>query len=159
MGVSGSGKSTLGQMLAQELHLPYIEADDHHPTSNIEKMQKGIPLSDEDRWPWLDSLHLAAIEALQKKGAVISSSALKESYRLRLLQDIYATSKVIYLKGSYPSIYNRLEARNHFMPQTLLLSQFDILEEPKDALVIDTDQATPEQILQQILQTISPEVQ
>ncbi len=138
MGVSGSGKSTLGKGLAEKLSWVFFDADDFHSVENIAKMTAGIPLSDSDRVPWLTSLNrrLASTFA-QGHHPVLACSALKESYRARLLSDLTGT-KIIYLKGSYEMIRSRLLAREgHYMKENMLQSQFDTLEEPAEALILD----------------------
>ena len=138
MGVSGCGKSAVGRALAQKLGWDFYDADDFHPAENIEKMTSGIPLTDEDRLPWLDILHAIISKSLQEnRPGVLACSALKYSYRTRLMesnQDV----QLVYLKGSFELIRSRMTARTeHYMPPSMLQSQFDILEEPTDALVID----------------------
>ena len=138
MGVAGSGKSTVGAMLARRLGWPFHDADDLHPTTNREKMSQGLALTDEDRWPWLDTIR-ALIENYFAIGedAIIACSALKQSYRDRIITDP-AVVKLVYLKGSYELIAARLAERHgHFFKATLLNSQFDTLEEPRDAIVED----------------------
>ncbi|MEQ8715687.1 MAG: gluconokinase [Cyclobacteriaceae bacterium] len=136
MGVSGSGKSVIGNQLAQELGLPFVDADDHHPEANIKKMAQGIPLNDNDRIPWLNRLNqLAKVKYTQ--GCVIACSALKEDYRLRLMYSIESRTIWIYLKGSYDQIFERMNKRvDHFMGANMLQSQFDTLEEPANAITI-----------------------
>lgn len=152
MGVSGSGKTTIGQLLAKQLGLPYFDADDFHPLANIQKMEKGLALNDTDRQPWLEILSNLAKQELQKTGAVISCSALKQSYRATLKKGIEANCQFIFLKGSFQLIRERMEKRaGHFMPTSLLQSQFDVLENPENALVVDIAQS-PESIIQQIMQ-------
>ena len=137
MGVSGSGKTSVGQLLANELSIPFIDADDHHPPSNIKKMSEGIPLKDKDREPWLDRLHEIAVEHISS-GCVIACSALKEIYRKRLSQSIEPSVSWIYLKGSYDLIFERMNNRaGHFMGAEMLKSQFETLEEPQNAIIID----------------------
>ena len=134
MGVSGSGKNAIGEPLAQRLGWKFIDGDDYHPPGNVKKMAAGIPLEDEDRWPWLDRLN----QVLRKeKDAVLACSALKEVYRGRLLAGIrdYA---IVHLRGSFELIRGRVEARRHrYMPASLLQSQFDTLESPAEAIEID----------------------
>lgn len=134
MGVSGSGKSTIGRPVAERLGWRFIDADDHHPPGNVEKMAAGIPLDDGDRWPWLDALNrILRAEA----NAVIGCSALKESYRQRLLAGI-GDARVVFLEGSKALIASRLAARKHrYMPPSLLDSQFATLEPPAHAIRID----------------------
>ena len=149
IGVSGSGKTTVGRMLATELSVPFIDADDHHPVSNIEKMSRGIPLDDADREPWLDSLNYLAQEHIGS-GCVIACSALKEDYRRRLARSIGQHVQWVYLKGSYDQIFERMQNREgHFMEAAMLKSQFDALEEPKYAIGVDIVDS-PERIVQLI---------
>ena len=134
MGVAGAGKSTLGADLARRLDWPFIDADDHHPPRNVAKMASGIPLEDEDRRPWLDQLNTMLAE---EKNVVLACSALKESYRRRLLAGV-GPSRVVYLQGSFELIAARLATRRHrYMPASLLESQFAALEPPAGAIAID----------------------
>jgi carbohydrate kinase (thermoresistant glucokinase family) len=131
MGVSGSGKTTIGRALARELGAEFLEGDTFHPAANIAKMSRGEPLTDADRWPWLDRLaeELARARTEGRK-IVLACSALKRIYRDRLRRGAPALS-LIYLKGGMALIRRRLEARKgHFMPPGLLQSQFAALEEP-----------------------------
>ena len=139
MGVSGSGKSTVGQLVADKLSMPFIDADDHHLPSSIEKMAQGIPLTDIDRMPWFPVIHELVIEHLGlSSGAVIACSALKKKYRTHLNQSIESNVKWVYLKGSYDLIFERMKARSdHFMGTSMLESQFETLQEPEDAITID----------------------
>ncbi|MCW8086708.1 gluconokinase [Sabulicella glaciei] len=128
MGVSGSGKSTLGALLAQRLGLPFADADAFHPEANIRKMSAGNPLSDDDRWPWLDAL--GAWLAAQERGGVIGCSALKRSYRDRLRGHAPGLL-VVHPYGDFALIAARQAARpSHFMPPALMESQFRTLEPP-----------------------------
>lgn len=146
MGVSGSGKSTIGKLLSSELNLPFFDGDDFHSESNILKMKSGHPLTDDDRKGWLETLHRLANTESSKNGAVIVSSALKESYRSILSKDI-SNLKWVYLKGSLKLIKERLESRDHqFMPPSLLQSQFEALEEPDYGIHLDIS-LQPEQIV------------
>jgi len=139
MGVSGSGKTTVGQSLAQELNLSFFDADDFHSASNKEKMSSGIPLTDQDRIPWLETLHNLC-SSYKEKGLVLACSALKHSYRVLLSENL--TIEWVYLKGSFELIYSRMHARTtHFMPPNLLQNQFDILEEPTDAYTVSINQS------------------
>ena len=130
MGVSGSGKSTIASMLAQRLHWVYEDADWFHPKSNIEKMHHGEPLNDEDRWPWLRAI-AEWIDATRSAGGhgVVACSALKRAYRDILIgnrRDV----RLVFLKGDRDLIARRIAARaDHFMPSTLLESQFATLQE------------------------------
>ena len=134
MGVSGVGKTTIGELVAQELGWHFIEGDDYHPRENVAKMAAGTPLQDADRWPWLDALN----KALRKeRDAVVTCSALKESYRKRLLAGI-DDFLLAYLYGSKELLASRLAKRKHrYMPATLLDSQLATLEPPTHALRVD----------------------
>jgi 6-phosphogluconate dehydrogenase/gluconokinase len=150
MGVSGCGKTTIGIQLAKQLDLPYFDADDFHSASNIEKMKHGIPLNDEDRMPWLTLLANNIQTWDVQGGAVLSCSALKESYR-KLLASKSKQVNWVYLKGSFELIQSRLEHREgHYMKSGLLQSQFDALEEPNYGIHISIEN-TPELIISKII--------
>lgn len=154
MGVSGSGKTTIGQLLAEKTGWPFYDADSFHPQQNIDKMSAGIPLSDEDRWPWLDRMNAFAKEKLTSSNVIFTCSALKEIYRQRLVKDIDNNCRWVYLKGDFDTIVQRMQQREqHYMPAALLQSQFDALEEPEDALVEDISQS-PEMITAHILESL-----
>ena len=126
MGVSGSGKSTVGSALAQRLRVPFVDADTLHPPSNIAKMSAGEPLTDEDRYPWLE--RVGEWLTRHRRGGVVSCSALKRKYRDQLRTHC-ASIEFLYLSGSPEVIGSRMAARpGHFMPAALLQSQFDALE-------------------------------
>jgi len=152
MGVSGCGKSTIGKALAHQLGWDFYDADDFHQPHNIAKMAGGIPLADEDRAPWLASLHELISSCLDaNRSAVLACSALKESYRQQLLEDNDGV-QIIYLKGSFTLIRSRMISRaSHYMKLSMLQSQFDALEEPRDALVIDASLSV-EEVVAQILE-------
>jgi carbohydrate kinase (thermoresistant glucokinase family) len=133
MGVSGSGKSTIASMLALRLHWTYEDADWVHPKSNIEKMHHGEPLNDEDRWPWLQGI-ATWIDQTRRAGGhgVLACSALKRSYRDVLIGKDRPDVRLVFLKGDHDLIARRIAARaDHFMPTTLLDSQFAALQEPQ----------------------------
>lgn len=138
MGVSGSGKSTVGKALAVKLGWDFFDADDFHPAENIAKMRAGIPLDDNDRAPWLASLHeLISNRLKENRHAVLSCSALKERYRQTLLVGNQGVL-VVYLKGDYDLIWGRMKDRSeHYMKPGMLKSQFEALEEPANGLVVD----------------------
>ena len=130
-GVSGAGKTTVGKLLAQQLGWRLLEADDFHPAANINKMRGGHPLTDEDRWPWLERLRQQIERSLAAgENAVLACSALKRAYRdvLRVSDEV----KFVFLRGDYSLIEKQLRSRHrHFMNPDLLQSQFDELEEPQ----------------------------
>jgi gluconokinase len=131
MGVSGSGKSTVGSLLAGRLGWEFEDGDWFHPAANVEKMHQGIPLTDEDRAPWLEAI-AAFIDESRKAGrhAVLACSALKRRYR-DVIVGRRPDVRLVYLKGSEPLIARRMATRHgHFMPPALLHSQFETLEEP-----------------------------
>jgi gluconokinase len=137
MGVTGSGKTTVGRLLAEDLGWKYFDADDFHPAANIEKMKRGVPLTDIDRQPWLAGLRDLIDDCLNNnRAAVLSCSALKEAYRRSLLLD--ERVQLVYLRGTPELIGERLRRRiGHYMNPNLLKSQFESLEEPSDVLTID----------------------
>ena len=146
MGVSGSGKSTVGVALAKALGWPLVEADDLHSPANVAKMAAAIPLTDEDRWPWLDRIVDELHRVTASKGnAVLACSALKQAYRDRLKQA--GDVRFVYLRGDRETIAARLAVRHHrYMPATLLGSQFDALEPPDDAIDIDIRESVESQV-------------
>ena len=150
MGVAGAGKTTVGQALAASLGWSYLDADDFHSAANVEKMRVGIPLTDTDRGPWLDAI-ADRIGQLEREGvsAVIGCSALRHDYRKRLRAGA-SDVRFVYLRATRELIRQRLEARTgHFMPPTLLDSQFQTLEEPRDALFVDASDP-PDALVRQI---------
>lgn len=150
MGVSGSGKSTVGKLLGKKLAIPFYDGDDFHPKENLVKMQSGQPLNDNDRKQWLKRLNELALEH-KFNGAVIACSALKKKYRELLADTIEKNVEFVYLKGSFDEIEARLKQRKgHFMPSSLLKSQFETLEEPEKSITVSIT-STPDKILQRIL--------
>lgn len=151
MGPMGCGKTTIGKMLAEKLGWPFYDADDFHPKENVEKMQTGIALSDEDRKLWLEKLRANMRRWLKdKQNIILACSALKQAYR-DILGVNQNTVRTVYLKGSYELLRKRIEERQHrYMDKNLLRSQLDILEEPKDGLCVDIS-ATPEEIVSTII--------
>ena len=149
MGVTGSGKTTIGRLLSAVMGWPFYDADDFHSPDNIRKMASGVPLTDEDRGPWLQQLQqLISQRNEQGENGVLACSALKEAYRRILCAD--ADVAVVYLKAQPDLIRSRLDTRvGHYMPQRLVESQFLDLEEPKEAIIIDA--AWPRE---QIVETI-----
>ena len=143
MGVSGSGKTTVGRKLSERLKWPYVEADDFQPPENVAKMARGEPLTDVDRAPWLRTLRQKITKLIeQNENAIVSSSALKHQYRYILRGDSGEAAKLVFLKGSYDLIKERMQGREHFFKPEMLDSQFDTLEEPalSEALVVEIDQ-------------------
>jgi gluconokinase len=150
MGVSGSGKTAIGQLLAKNLGWRFYDGDDFHPKANVDKMRRGVPLTDKDREPWLTALqHLIQDLIGKNQSAVITCSALKQSYRDRLVGNL-KNVVLVYLKGSYDLIRKRLLARKgHFFNVNLLRSQFETLEDPEGVLTFDIAQE-PDAIVNQI---------
>ncbi len=153
MGVTGSGKTTVAELLAAKLGWAFLEADEFHSPPNKAKMHQGIPLTDEDRLPWLAAIHAE----LQRKDAagessVLACSALKDEYRGTLSAGLDV--QFIYLKGTFELIRSRLQARHgHFAGESILADQFAVLQEPHDALVVDVREK-PEEIVETILEKI-----
>jgi len=151
-GVSGAGKTTIGKLLAEEVGWRFYEADDFHSQANINKMQRGIPLTGQDRSPWLESLRQLIERSLEAgENAVLACSALKRAYRERLR--ISDEVKFVFLRGDYALIEKQLRRRHgHFMNPGLLRSQFADLEEPKpneDVITIELGR-TPQELVEEI---------
>ncbi len=160
MGVTGSGKSTIGRALAERRGCAFLDGDDYHPQANIEKMRRGEPLNDDDRAPWLDILRELITDKLAAgEDVVVACSALRESYRQRLLPgnpDAASGVRFVYLRISPDLSRERLLARGgHFMPATLVGSQFAALEEPADALSIEAGRGV-EEVVEQIDRSLPP---
>jgi carbohydrate kinase (thermoresistant glucokinase family) len=155
MGVSGSGKTTIGKRLAEKTGLPFFDGDDFHPPSNKQKMTAGVALTDDDRTEWLVQMNHLAKEQAQINGAIIGCSALKEKYRAILSSGISVPLYWVFLQGSFELIKNRMEKRkDHFMPATLLASQFDALEIPVDCIKINISDE-PDEIVDTIISEIN----
>src|SRR3984893_10757021 len=141
MGASGSGKTTVGRLLASQLGWEFADGDDYHPAANVEKMRNGIPLTDADRAPWLETLRARIAGWIAaKRNAALACSALKRAYRERVR--IGPGVGGVYLRGTPELLRERLRARvGHFMTERMLESQLVALEEPEDAVVIDVDRS------------------
>jgi gluconokinase len=152
MGVSGSGKTTVGTLFAKRTGAIFVEGDEFHPPENIDKMRRGVPLSDDDRTKWLQRLREIILRSLERGTfTVIACSALKAAYR-DVLQGGDARVRFVYLTGPRVLLEERLKARkNHFMPPTLLNSQLATLEPPTDALVFSCEKS-PEKIVAALIQ-------
>ena len=156
MGVTGSGKTSVGLLLAQQLGWEFADADDFHPSANVDKISHGIPLTDEDRGPWLDRLRIQIANWIVKgQNAVLACSALKRTYRQEL--SVGPEVRFVYLKGSPDLIAQRLRLRRgHFADEKILASQFTDLEEPEAAVTVDISQ-TPEKIVAEIRERLGLE--
>ena len=155
MGVSGSGKTTVGLELAAALRWGFSDADEFHSPANVEKMRSGIPLTDQDREPWLRSIR-DAIERWKRSepGHVLACSALKKHYR-EILGRNDPDVRFVYLHGGFELISERLKSRkSHFFNPALLRSQFEALEDPEDALVVDVSKE-PQEIVSQIVAALN----
>jgi gluconokinase len=144
MGVVGAGKTTVGRLLAEQLHWQFADADDFHSQANIEKIRHGIPLTDDDRKPWLESLRAAILGWIAEgRSVTLACSALKRSYRQQL--DVGPEIQFVYLRGTPQLIAERLRARaGHFAGEQILASQFADLEVPEDAITVDIAASPPE---------------
>lgn len=156
MGVSGSGKSTLATLLGEQLHCTFFEGDSFHSDANVEKMRSGEPLTDADRWPWLDVLGGAIGNAVRQEGvAVAACSALKRIYRDRLRAAIGAPIRFVLLEAGREELIRRLNNRpDHYMPSSLIDSQLAILERPaaeEQALALEST-LTPSQEAERVLE-------
>jgi gluconokinase len=148
MGVTGSGKTTVGVALAETLSWRFADADDFHPPANVAKMRAGIPLTDDDRAPWLAALHTAIDGWLNSESdVVLACSALKQAYREQLM--FSPEVRLVYLRGTHELIAQRLSQRHgHYMDPELLPSQFATLEEPANAVDVDVDADVPDIVAQ-----------
>jgi 6-phosphogluconate dehydrogenase len=153
MGVSGSGKTTIGKLLSKKMNCPFFDADDFHSIANIEKLKGGIPLTDNDRAAWLESLNKLALKEVVQHNVIIACSGLKKSYRQVLTKEL-TNFFCFFLHGDYNVIYNRIQNRkNHFMPTSLLQSQFETLELSSNDYAIDINN-DPDEIVEIILQFV-----
>jgi gluconokinase len=141
MGVSGCGKTSVGITLSKKLGWPFFDGDNFHPPENIAKMSQGVPLDDEDRYPWLTNLNQLIGDHLRnERSLLLACSALKQSYRDQLAKGNPGTL-FVHLKGDFDLINTRMQDRpGHYMKAEMLRSQFETLEEPDEALVIDIGQ-------------------
>jgi gluconokinase len=148
MGVSGSGKTTIGTRLAAEQGWPFADGDDYHPAANVEKMRNGVPLTDADRAPWLDSLRALIVRWIETgSSGVLACSALKQAYRERLAAR--PEVRLLYLRASPELLRTRLHERvGHYMKEGMLESQLATLEEPGDAIVIDVSGSVEDSVRQ-----------
>jgi gluconokinase len=154
MGVTGSGKTTVGRLLAEQLGWAFADADDFHPRANVEKMERGIPLNDVDRAPWLERLRVQITNWIANgRNAVLACSALKRTYRQEL--SVGPEVRFVYLKGSPKLIAQRLRLRRgHFADEKILAGQFADLEEPEAGIAVDISQ-TPEKIVAEIREAVA----
>lgn len=156
MGVSGSGKTTIGKKLSAKMNIPFFDGDDFHSHVNKEKMKAGQPLTDDDRHDWLIRINDLAKKQLKQDGAVIACSALKDKYRNVLSKGITVPLFWVFLQGSYTLIRSRMESRtDHFMPPTMLSSQFEALEIPRQSITIDVSK-DPDEIVETIISQVAP---
>lgn len=153
-GVTGAGKTTVGQLLAKELGWIFYDADAFHSPGNIEKLRRGIPLTDDDRRPWLEAMRKAVSGWITiGEDAVVACSALKESYRQLLA--VSDAVRFVYLKGEPALIEARLKKRSgHFMNPALLESQLETLEEPKGKVIVINVDKNPSEIVREIRNTL-----
>ncbi len=154
MGVAGTGKTTIGRMLSERLGWQFYDGDDYHPKENVEKMKKGIPLTDDDRWPWLRAIEQLINSRLSdNQKSIIACSALKREYREYLKQD-KEDIVFVYLKGDEKILRERISSRHgHFAGVDLLESQLDTIEEPHNVLTVDISRK-PEEITDYLIERL-----
>ena len=160
MGVAGSGKTTIASGLAERLGVPFVEGDCLHPAANVKKMAGGTPLTDADRWPWLEAIgERMEMERITGHGVVVSCSALKRVYRDCLRKKVHGEVQFVMLEGSRELISGRMQQRKgHFMPPALLDSQFAALEKPtpdEHAVILDISHTVPV-LLAEAAQSVIP---
>jgi carbohydrate kinase (thermoresistant glucokinase family) len=160
MGVAGSGKTTIASGLAETFGVPFVEGDSLHPPANVKKMASGIPLTDDDRWPWLEAIgERMEVERVTGHGVVVSCSALRHAYRDCLRKKVNGTVQFILLDGSRELIGDRMKKRKgHFMPPALLDSQFATLEKPtpdEHAVILDISHPIPA-LLAEAVHSVAP---
>jgi gluconokinase len=160
MGVAGSGKTTIAANLAEKLGVPFVEGDSLHPAANVKKMAGGIPLTDEDRWPWLEAIgERMEVERATGHGVVVACSALKRAYRDCLRAEVHGNVHFVLLDGSRALISERMRRRKgHFMPPALLESQFATLEKPtpdEHAVLLNIAHA-PSELVEEAARSIAP---
>ncbi|RXZ72623.1 gluconokinase [Agromyces albus] len=153
MGVSGSGKTTIGRLLAEGLGAAFVDADDLHPDTNRAKMSAGVPLTDDDRWPWLESVGRVIRDETLAGGSIVACSALKRAYRDRIAAAADDDVSFIHLTGSTATISARMQERpGHFMPPALLTSQLETLEplEPQERGATFANVGDPREVVSRI---------
>jgi len=150
MGTTGAGKTTVGRLLAAQLDWTFLDADDFHPQANIEKMKHGIPLTDAERFPWLEKIHTELVRlSAAGRNVVLACSALKQSYRDQLSAGV--GMQIVYLRGSYEEMRRHIDRRHgHFAGESILAGQFADLQEPQDALVLDVS-LTPDELAADVI--------
>jgi len=155
MGVAGSGKTTIAKKFSKKINAFVIEGDDFHSSENINKMSSGIPLNDEDRYEWLVKIKNEIQSRQKTQNVVVTCSALKKKYRLILEVDNY---KLVYLKISKATARKRIRSRlNHFMPDSLIDSQFAILEEPINGLTLN-ENLSPNEMIKELTSHFQKEI-